>query len=52
MEGLMNNFMFGFRQSQANRLEDALVIKFGEHARMMPKAHKRKPFAHILRLLL
>ena len=45
----MNDFMFDFRQSQADRLEDAGVIKFGERANMMPKAQKTTMRSRIVR---
>lgn len=45
----MNDFMFDFRQSQADRLEDAGVIKFGERANLIPKAHKGTMRSRIIR---
>ena len=34
----MYNVMFEQRQSQLDRLEDAGVVKYGEHANSVPKA--------------
>ena len=45
----MNDFMFDFRQSHADRLEDAGVIKFGERAYTMPKEEKSSMRSRIVR---
>lgn len=48
----MYNVMFDVRQSQMDRLEDAGIIKHGEHANSLPKADRgtlRTRFARSLR---
>jgi len=49
MEKLMNDFMFDFRQSHADRLEDAGIVKYGEHVNLMPKAPKGTMRSRILK---
>lgn len=46
----MNNFM-EFRQSQNDRLEDAGVIRYGEHVNSIPKANKSTFRSRIARSL-
>ena len=41
--------MSDIRQSQADRLEDAGVIKFGERANSMPKAQKGTMRSRVIR---
>ena len=36
----MNDFMFDFRQAHQDRLEDAGLVKYGEHVNALPQANK------------
>ncbi len=45
----MSDFMFDFRQAHTDRLEDAGIIKYGEHTNLMPKAQKGTMRTRIIR---
>lgn len=45
----MFNIMFDVRQSQADRLEDAGVIKFGDRANSIPKIQKGTMRSRVIR---
>ena len=45
----MHGFMFDIRQSQADRLEDAGVIKYGEHVNSFPKSQRDTMRSRVIR---